>query len=350
VKTIAAVSTGPVAPFTIQELDLADPQPDELLVRVEAAGICHTDLATKAMFPDGVAAVFGHEGAGVVEVVGSAVTDVRPGDKVIISFASCGVCDRCTAGRPGYCVRFQPENVSGAPTLSGPGGPVAGKFFGQSSFARHALTNRRQAVVVGPDVDLTLVASYGCGVQTGAGAVVNVLQPGPGSSLAVFGLGGVGMAAVMAGAALGVEQIIGVDLAESRRDTALKVGATHALHGADPGLLDQLRELTGGGATHALDTTAVPAVIRTAGEALATRGTLVVVGVGPDATFNIGDLIGGGKTIRGCIEGDADPQTFIPRLLAWDLPMHEIVRTYPFAEINQAVAGGAIKPVLVFED
>jgi len=150
-------------------------------------------------------------------------------------------------------------------------------------------------------------------VQTGAGAVANILDPSPGSSLAVFGLGGVGMA----GAALGVEQIIGVDLTESRRDTAVKVGATHVLDGADPGLVDKLRDLTGGGATHALDTTAVPAVVRTAAEALAVRGTLVVVGVGPDATFNIGDLIGGGKTVRGCIEGDANPQTFIPRLLDW---------------------------------
>ena len=162
------------------------------------------------------------------------------------------------------------------------------------------------------------------------------------------------MAAVMAGAALGVEQIIGVDLTESRRDTAVKVGATHVLDGADPGLVDKLRDLTGGGATHALDTTAVPAVVRTAAEALAVRGTLVVVGVGPDATFNIGDLIGGGKTVRGCIEGDANPRPSSRACSTGNrqgrLPMAEIVQTYAFTEMNQAVTGGAIKPVLVFED
>ena len=146
-KTRAAVSTGPAATFVIREVDLADPQPDELLVRIEAVGICHTDLATKAMFPAGVSAVFGHEGAGVVEQVGSAVTDVRPGDHVIFSFASCGACDRCAARLPGYCVRFLQASISGVrldgtPTLSSPDGPVSGNFFGQSSFARYALTRR----------------------------------------------------------------------------------------------------------------------------------------------------------------------------------------------------------------
>jgi aryl-alcohol dehydrogenase len=360
-KTIAAVSAGPAEPFTLQELEIDEPQPDEILVRIEAVGLCHTDLGAKAMFPDGVPAVLGHEGAGIVERVGSDVTDVRRGDKVILSYASCGACERCASGLPAYCARFAQLNSSGAradgsATLTGSGGPVVGSFFGQSSFARYALTARRNAVVVEPRVDLTLAAAFGCGIQTGAGAIINVLEPGPESRLAVFGLGGVGMAAVMAAANLGVGQIIGVDLSDTRRAVALKVGATQVLDGADPELLTTLRELTGGGATHAFDTTAVPAVIRTAAQGLASLGTLVFVGIGPDATLDFGDLLGGGKTVRGSIEGDADPQTFIPQLVEWliedRLPMREIVQTFPFAQINEAVAragdGSAIKPVLVF--
>ncbi|MGY2872898.1 aryl-alcohol dehydrogenase [Marmoricola sp. URHA0025 HA25] len=362
-KTLAAVSTHAEKPFVIEELDLDEPRPDELLVRVEAVGLCHTDLALRAMWPEGVPIVLGHEGAGVVEAVGDRVTDVRPGDTVLLSFASCGSCGPCAEGAPAYCSRFQEANVSGgrldgSPTLGGSDGQVSGAFFGQSSFARYALSSRRNAVVIDPDIDLTQVAAFGCGIQTGAGAVVNVLQPPPNGRLVVFGLGGVGMAAVMAGAIRGVETIVGVDLSASRRETALEVGATHVIDGARPDVLDAVRDVTGGGATHAVDTTAIPAVIRAAAQALASRGTLVVVGLGADVTLDVPDLIGGGKTVRGTIEGDADPQSFIPRLVEWyregRLPMERIVTTFPFTDIDRAVAGmrdgSAVKPVLVFGD
>jgi len=363
VKTLAAISTHAEKPFVIEELDLDEPRPDELLVRVDAVGLCHTDLAVRGMWPEGVPIVLGHEGAGVVEAVGAAVTDVRPGDAVLLSFASCGVCEPCGAGAPAYCTRFQEANVSGgrldgSPTLSGSRGPVSGAFFGQSTFARYALSSRRNAVVIDPDLDRTHLAAFGCGIQTGAGAVVNVLQPAPDSRLVVFGLGGVGMAAVMAGALRGVRTIVGVDLSTSRRETALQVGATHVVDGGDPDVLGVVRAITGGGATHALDTTASPAVVRLAAQALASRGTLVVVGLGADVTLDVQDLIGGGKTVRGTIEGDADPQTFIPQLVEWyregRLPMERIVTTFPFTDIDRAVAGmrdgTAIKPVLVFGD
>jgi aryl-alcohol dehydrogenase len=363
VKTLAAVSTHADKPFVIEELDLDEPRPDELLVRVEAVGLCHTDLAVRGMWPEGVPIVLGHEGAGVVERVGTEVTDVRPGDTVLLSFASCGDCDPCAARTPAYCTRFQEANVSGgrldgSHTLHGSQGPVSGAFFGQSSFSRYALCARRNAVVIGPGLDLTHVAAFGCGIQTGAGAVVNVLRPPPDSRLVVFGLGGVGMAAVMAGAIREVRTIVGVDLSAARRETALHVGATHVIDGADPDVLGAVRDVTGGGATHALDTTAVPAVIRAAAQALASRGTLAVVGLGADVTLDVQDLIGGGKTVRGTIEGDADPQTFVPQLVEWyqegRLPMGRIVTTYPFTEIDRAVAGmrdgTAVKPVLVLGD
>ena len=360
-KTIAAISTHVDKPFVFEELDLDEPRADELLVRVDAVGLCHTDLAVRGMWPEGVPIVLGHEGAGVVEAVGAEVTDVRPGDTVVLSFASCGACDPCAMGAPGYCTRFAEANVSGgrldgSSTLIGSRGPVSGAFFGQSSFARYALSSRRNAVVIDPALDLTQVAAFGCGIQTGAGAVVNVLQPPPTGRLVVFGLGGVGMAAVMAGAIRGVETIVGVDLSSSRRDIALAVGATHVIDGADPDVVGAVRDVTGGGSTHALDTTGVPAVIRTAAQALGSRGTLVVVGMGADPTLDVTDLIGGGKTVRGTIEGDADPQTFIPQLIEWyqdgRLPMERIVTAFPFTEIDRAVAGmldgTAIKPVLVF--
>lgn len=359
-RTRAAVSTGPGVPFRLTELDLDDPRPDELLVRVEAVGLCHTDLVVQGMWPAGSPIVLGHEGAGVVQQVGDAVTDVRPGDRVLLSFASCGACPGCRAGRPAYCDRFPDANFSGrrldgSATLTGPDGPVAASFFGQSSFARHALTPRRNAVLVGPDVDLTLAAPFGCGVQTGAGSVLNVLRPGPEDSLLVVGLGGVGTAAVMAAGILGVRQVVGVDPVGSRRDLARALGATDVLDGADPDLLDRLREVTGGGASHALDSTGVPAATRTAAQALRARGTLVVVGVGPDVTLDAADLLAGGKTVRGSIEGDVDPQAFIPRLVEWyragRLPMQQVVRTFPLAEIDAAVAamhdGSVVKPVLL---
>ncbi len=362
-KTLAAVSTHADKPFVIEELDLDEPRPDELLVRIEAVGLCHTDLAVRGMWPEGVPIVLGHEGAGVVEAVGAEVTGVRPGDTVLMSFASCGDCEPCAAGAPAYCTRFQEANVSGArldgsPTLSRSQGPVSGAFFGQSSFARYALCSRRNAVVIDPALDLTHVAAFGCGVQTGAGAVVNVLQPQPDSRLVVFGLGGVGMAAVMAAAIRRVQTVVGVDLSASRRETALQVGATHVIDGADPDVVEAVRDATGGGSTHALDTTAVPAVIRAAAQALASRGTLVVVGIGADVTLDVQDLIGGGKTVRGTIEGDADPQTFIPQLVEWyqegRLPMERIVTAFPLTAIDRAVAsmrdGTAVKPVLVLED
>ncbi|MBT0566413.1 NAD(P)-dependent alcohol dehydrogenase [Williamsia sp. CHRR-6] len=362
-KTVAAVSTGAHTPFSIEDVDLDDPRPDELLIRIESVGICHTDLAIKSVWPEGVPIVLGHEGAGIVEQVGSDIDDVRVGERVVVSFSSCGRCEPCVRGLRNYCRNFQAANASGkrldgTATITEHGKPVAGAFFGQSSFAGYILTRRSNAVVVDPRCDLSLVASFGCGIQTGAGAVLNVLRPEEQSSLVVFGAGAVGMAAVMAAANLGVGQIIAVDVTESRRETALQVGATHALDGRDVQVVDKLKEITAGGASHAFDTTGIPAVIRNAALSLGTLGTLVVVGTGPDLTVDAQDLINGGKTIRGCIEGDANPQEFIPQLVQWQLegkfPMEKLVRTFPFSKINEAIeaseSGGVIKAVLTFDE
>ncbi|MBY6679302.1 NAD(P)-dependent alcohol dehydrogenase [Rhodococcus sp. BP-332] len=361
-KTDAALSFDTVSDFRIHEVELSLPQGDEILVEMKAVGICHTDLVARAMSPAGTPAVLGHEGAGVVAAVGADVHDVAVGDCVLISFASCGLCDSCAAGSPAYCTRFAEANVSGrrldgSATLRHGAEVVFGSFFGQSSFARHAVTARRNAVVVAPGSDLVEMASFGCGVQTGAGAMLDILRPDPTSRVIVYGLGGVGMAAVMAASYLGARQIVGVDMSPSRLDTALEVGATHVLDGGDPEIANAVDELTDGGPTHAFDTTGNPAVIRGAARSLRRGGTLVVVGTGPaDVSMDVQDLIAGGKTVRGCIEGDADPQVMIPRLVRLHqeghLPMHHIVHRFDFGDINDAVSsaasGASIKPVLTF--
>ena len=361
-KIKAALSTGAQTPFEIAEVDLDEPRADEVLVKLSAAGVCHTDLTMKAAWPEAMSPiVLGHEGAGVVEAVGADVTAVRPGDRVLLSYRSCGACQECQHGHPTYCQNFQALNAigsrpDGTTTMSRGGSPVYGSFFGQSSFASHALAYESNLVVVGEDVDLSIAAPLGCGVQTGAGAVLNVLQPTNGASVVVFGAGGVGLSAVMAAQAAGVGTVIAVDPVESRRAVAGELGATATLDPNSDDVVDAIRQITGAGATHALDTTAIGPVINQAVDALAPLGTLALVGVGmPEVALNVQNLIGGGKSIRGLIEGDAVPQEFLPRLLALhadgQLPLEKLIRTYDFDDIETAVAdaasGSTIKPVLV---
>jgi aryl-alcohol dehydrogenase len=361
-KIKAALSSSAEAPFEIAEVELDEPRPDEVLVELTAVGVCHTDLTMKAVWPDAMSPiVLGHEGAGVVEAVGRDVTGVRSGDRVLLSYRSCGACAQCVAGHRTYCHDFRTLNATGArpdgsTTMRRGDSPVYGSFFGQSSFASHALAYESNVVVVGDDVDLTLAAPLGCGVQTGAGAVLNVLRPGNQSSLVVFGAGGVGLSAVMVARAAGVGTIIAVDPVATRRWIAMELGATATVDPVSDDVVGAIRGLTGAGATHALDTTAVGAVINQAIAALAALGTLALVGVGtPEVAIDVQSLIGGGKTIRGIIEGDAVPQRFLPQLLDLHaegrLPLEKLVRTYDFDDIDTAVAdaasGATIKPVLV---
>ena len=321
-KIKAALSNGADAPFEIAEVELDEPRADEVLVKLSAAGVCHTDLTMKAVWPEALTPiVLGHEGAGVVEAAGEDVTGVRPGDHVLMSYRSCDSCPECAARHPMYCHDFRTLNAigsrpDGSTTMHRGGLPVYGSFFGQSSFASHALAYESNLVVVGDHVDLSLAAPLGCGVQTGAGAVLNVLRPANEGSLVVFGAGGVGLSAVMVAKAAGVGAIIAVDPVAVRREVAAELGATATVDPASDDVVDATRQLTGAGATHALDTTAIGAVINQAIDTLAPLGTLALVGVGmPQVTINVQNVIGGGKTIRGVIEGDAVPQELLPELL-----------------------------------
>ncbi len=364
-KITALVSREPRLPSRSNPSSSTSPGPTRSSCGSAQSGVCHTDIVTRQFFPDSFPVVLGHEGAGIVEAVGSDVTSVSVGDKVILSYRSCGTCRACTAGSRAYCEHFAALNASGGrgdgttPLHAPDGTPVGGGFFGQSSFATHALVTEANAVRVPADTDLAVTASFGCGMQTGAGVVANVLRPQADDSVAVFGTGAVGLAAIMAAHALGVGTIIGVDLSDDRLALARELGATHTFSGASPDLLDGLRAATGGGATHALDTTGSPAVIGTATEALGPLGTLVVVGTG-GAEFAVDStsFIGGGKTVRGSIEGDADPHAFIPTLLRWHedglFPVERLVRTYHFDAVDAAMAdstsGVTVKPVLVFAE
>ncbi len=364
-RTTVAMKNGPTADFTFEEVDLGQPREDEVLVRVVATGLCHTDLTVPTMLPQEMFPhVFGHEGAGVVEAVGPDVDGITVGDHVVMSLRSCRGCAQCDAGRFGYCessllLNYMGMRMDGSTTYSRGGEPVFGSFFGQSSFSQHAIAYADNVVVVDPALDLTRIAPYGCGFQTGAGAVLNVLQPGPDDSLVVYGAGAVGLAAIAAAAGSGVGTVVAVDVLPGRLALAEGYGAVGINPNdlGDQSVVDAVKAATGGGSTHAVDSTAVPSVLTRAAQALAVRGQLVVLGLGaPEFPVDAIDLMQNGKVIRGSVEGDSDPLEMVPRLLRLNaegkFDVDDLVVTYPFEEINQAVAdsasGAVVKPVLVW--
>ena len=366
ITTRAAVVESGGAPFTLSDVVLDEPGPHEAVVRMVAAGLCHTDLGVASGgLPFPLPGVLGHEGAGVVEAVGSAVTGIAPGDHVVLSFTSCGACRNCDGGHPAYCSTWLPLNLiggrraDGTSPISRAGEPLGGHFFGQSSFAERAVVNDRSLVKVDTDVPLESIAPLGCGVQTGVGAVWNVLKPATGSTIVVLGAGAVGLSAVMAAALTPATTVVAVDRVGERLSLAKELGATHTVDAGERDLAEALAEITGGrGADGVVETTGNVGVLRQGVDALAARGTLVVVGAPPFGTEVALDVNGllGGKQVVGLTLGDAETQSFVPALveLVKDgrLPLDRLISTYPFADIEQAVrdmrAGKAIKPVLTF--
>ncbi|MBC7496141.1 MAG: NAD(P)-dependent alcohol dehydrogenase [Sphingomonadaceae bacterium] len=362
----AALATGANRDFEFHTLRLDQPRADEVLVRIMAVGLCHTDISCRDSNLPACPAVLGHEGAGIVERIGAQVTGVTVGDRVALSFRSCGQCTTCLAGQPAYCrswfmLNFAGCRPDGSATLSDDGRPVAGSFFGQSSFATHALAYARNIVPIPDDLPFEHAAPLGCGVQTGAGAVMRSLACRPGSSLLVTGGGPVGLSAVMGGRLQGCATIILVEPHASRRALAIEFGATHVIDpAAAPDLAAAILALRPDGVDYALDTTGLPAVQTAAMAALAERGTLGIVGLSPPGTPIPGDIttiMMKGQSIRGIIEGDSDPHSFVPELIVHhrrgDLPFERMIRTYPFDQINEAVAaqarGECIKVVLLMD-
>ncbi|QXQ05670.1 NAD(P)-dependent alcohol dehydrogenase [Sphingosinicellaceae bacterium] len=351
--------------FLVEPISIEAPRNDEVLVRVRAAGLCHTDLiARDQLYPVPQPIVLGHEGAGIVERVGAGVTKVAPGDRVVMSFLACGTCPNCRAGAPAYCAElfglcFGGCRPDGSSALADDhGGLLHGHFFGQSSFATHAMASERNVVKLPDTIPFELAAPLACGLQTGAGAVLNVLRPRLGESIALFGAGAVGLSAVMAAKAIGAGPVIVVDPNPARLALALELGADLTI---DPTALDPVATIRKqyGGARFSLEATGRADVLRQAIDALMPRGVCGIVGapaLGVEACFDVSDVMVGGKTIRGIVEGDSVPDRLIPELIRLHaeglFPIEKLVRTYTLDQINDAVAdaeaGTVVKPVIVF--
>ncbi|KYK44751.1 geraniol dehydrogenase [Bradyrhizobium liaoningense] len=362
-KIRAAVAREKGAPLTLETIDLEAPRPDEILVKVKATGVCHTDLVVRdGMLPTPLPVVLGHEGAGVVEAVGATVTKVKPGDHVVMTFNSCGACPSCQDHAASYCHEFFSRNFFGAradgsSALSTDGDRINGNFFGQSSFATHAICHQVNVVKVATDVPLELLGPLACGVQTGAGAVINTLKISAGKSFAVFGSGSVGLSALMAAHVVGATTIIAVDTNPTRLDFAKSLGATHVIDPRQANAIEEIMRITGTGVNFALDTTGLPAVIRNAVESLGARGACGILGAsGPGAEIVLNEMhfMSAGRRLIGLVEGDSNPDVFIPTLI--DLyrrgrfPFDRLVKFYTLDRINAAIhdteAGAVIKPIV----
>lgn len=349
------------SPLSIEEIDLDEPRPDELLVRLVSVGICRSD--EHALAEVSPPAVLGHEGSGIVDRVGSQVRKVKPGDSVLMTFLSCGRCPRCLRGEVAYCDRFLELNFSGrrpdgTSAVSSGGEPISGHFLGSSCFASHAVVNERSVVRLDPTIDLRPLGPFGCGFQTGAGAVLNALQPEAGSSLAVLGAGAVGLAAVAAATAIGCDPVVAVDVAAARLDLAKRLGASEAIDGRLVELTSALRSIEPAGFDYAIDTTGVADVVSQAVAALNTRGTLGVIGAGPSPQLVVDwRTLLNGRTVTGIIAGNSVPELFLPALVAMHrsgrFPVEQLIGYFAFEEINAALAasasGAVVKPVLTFD-
>ncbi|MGE0409128.1 MAG: NAD(P)-dependent alcohol dehydrogenase [Amphiplicatus sp.] len=365
----AAVLRETGGPFIVEPVKIEGPRGTEVLVRVVGSGVCHTDIAaSKGKFGLPTPCVLGHEGSGVVEAVGPDVTTLETGDHVVLTFRSCGHCPSCNASHPAYCNNMFAYNYATG-RLSDGSSPVNGKdgerinacYLNQSSFATYAIADETNAVKAPKDVPLDILGPLGCGIQTGAGAAINSLKIQPGDTLAVFGGGAVGLSALLGALAVGAKSVTVVEPKESRRALALELGAAHVVDpAATPDVAEEVRKLNGGGVSHAIDTTGAVKVITTAADTLLNLGALGLVGV-PALTDTLAisavGVISRGLTIRGVVEGDAEPHVFIPQLI--DLyrkgrfPFDRLIKRFPFDAINEAVAsslsGEAIKPLLVFD-
>jgi aryl-alcohol dehydrogenase len=352
-KIQAAVLRKKGGPLKIESLEMEGPRDDEVLVRLVASGICHTDIDfVDDWDKSDNAVVLGHEGAAVVEQVGKKVKHVRRGDHVVLSYQSCGHCRQCRRGRPAHCehlyeVNFGFQRLDGSNALQRSG--VRGHFFGQSSFATHSLATERNLVKVSKNLPLEVLSPLGCGLQTGAGTVMNSLKVPEGASIAVFGTGAVGLAAVMAARLVGAHPIIGVDIKPWRLKLGLELGLTHTIDNRRQNVAARIAEITGRGVDYVVETTSITKMHKLAIDVLNPHGIVALL-TGETGTD---DLPEGRKTL-GIIEGDAVPQQFIPKLIklyqAGKFPFDRLIKFYNFNDINRAIAdakrGDTIKPVL----
>lgn len=365
-KATAAVLREIDEPLVVEEIEVGEIQEDEVLVEIKGVGICHTDAtAIDGTFPMPLPAVVGHEGSGIVKEVGSAVTSLAPGDHVVLSYGHCGECDNCTTGHAAYCELFAPLNyfgtrLDGTSPLSKGDEEINACWFQQSSFASYAVAKAVNAVKVDDDVPIEILGPLGCGIQTGAGSVLQVLQAKKGDGIAIFGLGGVGLAGLMAAKSVGCDPIIAVDTNAERLELSKTFGATHTFNPTETkDLVWDIMGIAAPGLDLVFDTVGAGPVVRQCLEVLGSPGHCASVGfqgLENEITIDQGHLLLG-RTLSGVIEGDVDPQVFIPRMIemykAGDFPFDKLIQTFPFEKINEAFKsshdGQAIKPVVLFD-
>jgi NDMA-dependent alcohol dehydrogenase len=363
----AAVLRAVNEPLAVEDVELEAPGAGEVLVRLEASGVCHSDWnVVSGATPNPMPVVLGHEGAGVAEAVGEGITQVTVGDHVVLSWLpECGHCRFCVEGRPVLCenafeAMFDGTLPGGALRLSQNGDPLYHYSY-LSTFAERCVVPEGCCVRIDPDVPFDVAALVGCGIMTGFGAVVNRARVEPGSSVAVFGAGGVGLSAVLGASFAGAGKVIAVDPVPLKRDLARELGATDAV---DPNAVDPVeavRELTGGqGADYALETAGVPGLVAVAYAAVRRGGTVVAVGIPPldaEAHLPAPDLPREEKVVTGSFYGSCRPHVDMPRLLdlyqAGRLPLDRLVsRKYTLGEVNEAFAamnaGEVARAVIAF--
>ncbi len=365
-KIKAAVVRQKGGTFQIEDLMQDEPRSDEVRVHIVATGMCHTDMVARdQLYQVPLPIVLGHEGSGVVEQIGSNVKKVAVGDHVVLTYMWCGHCKPCLHGDLTYCEHFYALNFNGARedgststfTIGNTSERIHDHFFGQSSFGTFALVHERNVIKVPSDAPLELLGPLGCGIQTGAGAVINALKVNPGSSFAAFGGGAVGLSAVMAARVAGATTIISADVVPSRLALAMELGATHTINSREIDPVEAVRKITGGGADFSLESSGRPAVLRQAIDALTIRGTCGIVGapaLGTEASFDVNGVMTAGKRIIGIIEGDSKPDLFIPALVELyqqgRFPFDKLVKFYSLDQINQAAEdsekGITIKPII----
>lgn len=359
--TTVAVVREPGGPHTLEEAELDELQSHEVLVKIEACGICHTDVKFQERIT--LPGVFGHEGAGVVEALGSEVSGLEVGDRVVLSYPWCGHCPQCDHNEPFRCenipaLKFSGQRLDGTKPIRLNGEEISSAFFQQSSFATRSVVFENSIVKVETDLPAEMLAALPCGVQTGAGAVLNTFDIQSGQTVVVFGVGAVGLSAVMAAKMIGASTIVAVDVFQNRIDLAAELGATHIVDASSEDVRNTIKSILPQGANYALDCSATVAALMDSLEVIGQGGKIGIFSAPPPGqtfdftTRSLFDKVG---SLHGIVQGFSVPQDFIPKLIEFhkggNFPYERMITTYPFEEIDRAMAdaksGAAIKPVLL---
>lgn len=341
----AAVLYEQKKPLVVEEIEIEEPRAGEAMVRMAAAGVCHSDLhVMQGLWPVPLPLVMGHEGAGIVERVGEGVTLVRPGDHVIFSWApACGVCRNCVSGRPYLCSAGPVMTMKDGTTRFHRNGQSLFHQTAVSAFAEYTVTHETALVKIRDDMPLEKAALIGCGVMTGVGAVMNTAKVGIGDNVAVFGCGGVGLNVIQAASLAGANRIIAVDTLDSKLDMAKRMGATDIVNAKKRDPVAAALEINGRGVDFAFEAIGLPEAVAQAFDATDPAGTTVMVGMPPAASLisvsGVGLLLG--KTLKGAYYGSArfriDMPALVDMYMAGRLKLDELVsRRYPLMEINDA--------------